>query len=233
MEFLARALDDADAKPCGKCDNCAELKHPLPARELVLAALKFLQHDQHPIRPPGFFPPGFADPERRKKIPASDLHEPGVALSVYNDAGWGRLVREGKYAGTAFSDELLDPAVEALERLGVKIDWVAWVPSLRSGIVADFAQRLAGRLGVPAIEAVRKIKPNQEQKLMQNSTRQLQNVWDAFEVSIGVPGGICLLFDDIVDSGWTLQALAMKLRRAGVDRVVPLTLATARPRSES
>jgi ATP-dependent DNA helicase RecQ len=232
MEFLARALDDLDARPCGKCDNCADLKHPGPNRELVLAAMKFLQHDQHPIKPPGFFPPGFADPERRKKISESDRHEPGIALSVYNDAGWGRLVREGKYAGTEFSDELLDPSVEAIESLESKLDWVAWVPSMRSEIVARFAQKLADRLGIPAVEAIKKVKPNEEQKLMQNSTRQLQNVWDAFEVDQVRPG-TCLLFDDIVDSGWTLQALAMKLRRAGAGKVVPFTLATARPRTDS
>jgi ATP-dependent DNA helicase RecQ len=88
-------------------------------------------------------------------------------------------------------------------------------------------------LGIPAVEAIKKTKPNEPQKHMQNSTRQLQNVWDAFEVTNNGPGGTCLLFDDIVDSGWTLQALTMKLRRAGVEKVVPFTLATARPRSES
>lgn len=233
MEFLARALDDAGARPCGKCDNCTDLKHPSPGRELVLAALKFLQHDQHPIKPPGFFPPGFADPERRKKIPDSDRHAPGIALSVYNDAGWGRLVREGKYAGSEFSDELLAPSLEAIASLESKPDWVAWVPSMRSEIVSRFAHKLADRLGIPAVAAIRKVKLNEEQKLMQNSTRQLQNVWEAFEVSGELPSGTCLLFDDIVDSGWTLQALAMKLKRAGADAVVPFTLATARPRNEA
>ena len=232
MEFLARALDDPDAKPCGKCDNCAELTHPYPTKELILEAIKFLQHDQHPIKPPAFFPPGFADPNRRKKIPSGDLHEVGIALSVYNDAGWGKLVREDKYAGTRFSDELLVPTLEAVAKLESKPEWVAWVPSLQVDLVADFARRLAERLGIPAVEAIRKTKPNEPQKHMQNSTRQLQNVWDAFEVVGNLPSGTCLLFDDIVDSGWTLQALAMKLRRAGVEAVVPLTLATARPRSD-
>ncbi len=69
---------------------------------------------------------------------------------------------------------------------------------------------------------------------MQNSTRQLQNVWDAFEVDQAkVMAGPCLLFDDIVDSGWSLAAIGIKLKRAGVSEVVPFTLATARPRSES
>jgi ATP-dependent DNA helicase RecQ len=69
---------------------------------------------------------------------------------------------------------------------------------------------------------------------MQNSTMQLQNVWDAFEVDASViPAGPGLLFDDIVDSGWTLAAIAIKLKRAGAEEIVPFTLATARPRSET
>lgn len=234
MEFLAKALDDPEAKPCGKCDNCQDLKHPYPSQELILAAIKFLQHDEHVIKPPTFFPPGFADPQRRKKIPTNELHEPGLALSVYNDAGWGRLVRAGKYEGGEFSDELLEPSLEAISKLECAPRWVTWVPSLRRGAVENFARRLAAKLGIPAIEAVTKARANEEQKLMQNSTRQMQNVWDAVEVDPSkLLEGPCLLFDDIVDSGWTLAAIAIKLRRAGVSQVVPFTLATARPRSDS
>jgi ATP-dependent DNA helicase RecQ len=40
------------------------------------------------------------------------------------------------------------------------------------------------------------------------------------------------LVDDIVDSGWTLAALAMKLKKAGAKDVIPFALATARPRGE-
>ena len=233
MEVLARALDDPGAKPCGKCDNCAQLKHPYPSRDLILEAIRFLRHDVHPIKPPAFFPPGFADPIRRKKIPSNELHEIGVALSAYNDAGWGATVRKGKYEGTGFGDELLDPAVDAIRELDLQPQWLTWVPSLQVDLVADFARRLAGRLGIPAVESIRKTKPNLPQKHLQNSTRQLQNVWDAFEALPDLPQGACLLFDDIVDSGWTLQALAMKLRRAGVEKVVPFTLASARPRSDT
>lgn len=234
MEFLAKALDDPEAKPCGKCDNCRDLKHPYPNQELILAAIKFLQHDEHVISPPTLFPPGFADPHKRKKIPAEDLHEPGLALSVYNDAGWGKFVRAGKYEEGGFSDELLAPSIEAIGKLGIKPEWLAWVPSHRRGPVENFARRLAEELGIPARAAVLKPHANEEQKMMQNSTRQLKNVWDAFDVDpTALLKGPCLLFDDIVDSGWTLVAIAIKLRRAGVSKVVPFTLATARPRSES
>lgn len=143
-------------------------------------------------------------------------------------------MRAGKYEEGGFSDELLAPCLEAIGKLGTKPEWLTWVPNHRRGPVENFARRLAAKLGIPAAEAVLKPRPNEEQKMMQNSTRQLQNVWDAFEVDPQkIRRGPCLLFDDIVDSGWTLVAIAIKLRRAGVSQVVPFTLATARPRSDS
>ncbi len=234
MEFLALALDDPDARPCGKCDNCQNLTHPYPSQEIILRAIKFLQHDEHIIRSPAFFPPGFTDPQRRKKIPPTEVHEQGVALSVYNDAGWGKLVRAGKYEGGEFSDDLIEPCVEAIRNLDTSPTWLTWVPSNRRGTVERFAQKLASKLGIPAVEAVLKPRANEEQKMMQNSTRQLQNVWDAVEVDADkILPGPCLLFDDIVDSGWTLAAIAIKLKRADASQVIPFALATARPRSDA
>ncbi len=234
MQFLAEALDDPQATKCGKCDNCRSLTHPSPSAELIKDAIKFLQRDQQVIKAPKFFPAGFADPVKRKKIPAEDLHQDGIAISIYNDAGWGRLVRQGKYETGKFSDELIEPCLEAIANLEILPTWLTWVPSRHSNALADFAQRLSARLEILAIPAIRRERPNADQKSMQNSSRQLQNVWDAFEVDVAnVPAGGCLLLDDIVDSGWTLAALSIKLRRAGVESVTPLALATARPRGDS
>lgn len=234
MEFLAQVLDDPEARPCGNCDVCCDLKHPYPDRELILDALKFLRHDKHIIKSPAFFPPGFGGSERRRKIPSEELHAPGIALSSYNDAGWGKLVRQGKYEGGQFPDELIDPCREAINEMEPNPQWIAWVPSLRSDRVEQFALRLAQAVGLPAHPAVQKVKANLDQKRMQNSTRQLENVWDAFEVDPAlVQAGCCLLVDDIVDSGWTLAAIAIKLKGAGSGPVIPLALATARPRGDA
>ena len=42
-----------------------------------------------------------------------------------------------------------------------------------------------------------------------------------------LPGGPCLLVDDVRFSGWTLAMLAGQLRRRGVPAVYPLALSTA------
>jgi ATP-dependent DNA helicase RecQ len=168
--------------------------------------------------------------EGRKKIDESKHFLPGATISVYNDAGWGQLVRDGKYAGTHFSDELIEPSVRAIRSLDVQPEWLCWIPSLsRSELVPDFARRLAAALGIGVVEAVRKVQQNQPQKMMQNSSKQFDNVWESFDVVASKPG-VCLLVDDVVDSGWTMTIVATKLVRAGATGVIPFALATAKPR---
>ncbi|MEX2243988.1 MAG: RecQ family ATP-dependent DNA helicase [Fimbriimonadaceae bacterium] len=233
MVYLARALDDHHSKDCGKCDRCNPGKTISIDRETVAEAIQFLRADSHVIEQKGFYPPG-AIAEGRKKISDDDRLEPGIALSVYNDAGWGMLVRQGKYTSGHYSDELIEPSVTAILRLEHRPKWVTFVPSLdHKDLVSEFAKRLAEALGVPVIDCVRKVKRAAPQKEMQNSTTQFSNAWSAFEVDQRlVIGGTCLLVDDVVDSGWTMTAVGVRLRRAGCSSVVPFALATARPRGQ-
>jgi ATP-dependent DNA helicase RecQ len=199
----------------------------------VLQAIEFLGRDRQPIIAPTFFPPGFADAERKRKIPEQDRHLPGIALSIYNDGGWGKFVRQGKYEADSFSRELLAPSIQAISQLETPPDWLTWVPSMRTKAVEQFARELAAVLGIPSAPALIKTQTNAPQKSMQNATHQLDNVWNAFEVEPEqMLDGVCLLVDDIVDSGWTLAALAMKLKKAGAKDAIPFALATARPRGE-
>jgi ATP-dependent DNA helicase RecQ len=192
----------------------------------------FLGRDVHPIRSPKMFPPG-VHATGRKKIDAEIVHKDGVALCAYGDSGWGKTVREGKYGSEGFSRELIAPSVAAIELTGFRPGWVTWVPSnTHMDLVPQFAKRLAEALGVEAVEAVHKTKSNAQQKTMQNSSTQCRNVWECFEVR-GARETSCLLIDDIVDSGWTLCAIAVKLRQAGSGEVMPFALATARRRSDN
>ena len=229
MEFLSRALDDPHPSKCQVCDRCAPVDPPPVDRNEILAAIHYLHGDVQSVVLRKFFPAGVAG-EGRKKIPESSAFLPGATLCVYNDAGWGRLVKEGKYEGAGFSNELIEPSVRAIKALGTQPDWLCWVPSLsRAGLVRDFAKKLADALGIPAMEAVQKANANQPQKVMQNSNKQFANVEDSFKVLECRPGN-CLLVDDVVDSGWTMTVLAVKLLRAGANGVIPFALATAKPR---
>lgn len=229
MLFLAHALDDKSQEPCGKCDNCkphALISLPV---EMVRGAITFLQLDNQIIKPRKNFP---FRTEYGGVIKEEYRNEEGIALCVYNDAGWGKLVREGKYEKRRYSDELIAPCAQAIRKFKKKPDWITWVPSLkREEVVEDFAKRLANALGIPAIRAVRKIKNTQEQKEMQNSSHQFTNVWGAFEV-VETHHGTCLLFDDMIDSGWTMAVVGFELRKAGVERVIPFALASATPRAK-
>lgn len=232
MEFLARALDDPGAKPCGQCDNCRGSHAGPPSKESVARASAFLRGGSIVFEPKSFFPAS-SDGRHRRKIPAEDRLEPGIALSVYNDGGWGAMVREGKYVEGRYSDELVEHAAQAVRQMPEPPEWVAWIPSVaHPGLVESVAVRLAAALGIPAVDCIRKAKANRPQKEMQNSSAQFANVWDAFEIAAPLPGR-CLLVDDIVDSGWTLTAAGIRLRRAGSGPVVPLALASARPRSNA
>jgi ATP-dependent DNA helicase RecQ len=62
---------------------------------------------------------------------------------------------------------------------------------------------------------------------MANSVQQVANVRGQFAVAASLPGGPCLLVDDLRFSGWTLAMLAGQLRRRGAGPVYPLALATA------
>ena len=95
-------------------------------------------------------------------------------------------------------------------------------------LVGDFARRLAGALGLDYVEAVHRVRHGRPQKEMENSAQQLTNVYGAFEVSPSLPAGPVLLFDDVVDSRWTLTVIGDALREAGSADVYPLAVAEAR-----
>ncbi|MNW63037.1 DNA utilization protein GntX [compost metagenome] len=106
--------------------------------------------------------------------------------------------------------------------------WVCCVPSLNHPeLVPDFARRLAVRLGLPFIDAIRKVKDNQPQKGQQNRFHQCRNLDGAFEVSQCYQGQPVLLVDDVVDSGWTLTVIAALLQQAGSGPVYPVALASS------
>ncbi len=105
--------------------------------------------------------------------------------------------------------------------------WVTCVPSKRhQALVPDFARRLAGRLGLPFVDCVRKVKDTEPQKTRVNSFQQTQNLLGTFDVDRAtVRSEPVLLVDDMVDSRWTFTVLTALLRTAGSGPVSPFALA--------
>lgn len=232
MAFLARALDDSNPVPCGKCAVC--LGQPvLPetySMERVNQAIQYLRRSDQIIEPRKKWPSqalphyGFSG-----NIRANLRAEAGRALSLWGDAGWGELVKQGKYQDNRFDDTLVRGAFEMIQRWQPQPPptWVTCVPSLhRPELVPNFAQRLAQMLGLPFVPVVRKVRQNQPQKTMSNSYQQAHNLDGAFVVDPwqGI-GGSVFLVDDMVDSRWTFTVVAALLRRSGSGQVFPLALA--------
>ena len=228
MTVLRRFLDDGARAPCGRCDVCtgSSLGIDLPP-SVVQAAIDHLRHAEVVIEPRKQLPD-------RQSIGADRRPGPGRALSVWGDGGWGSLVRHGKQVEGRFDDRLVDAAATLVRqwRPDPFPSWVTFVPSRRHPeLVADFARRLAGSLGLPCEDVVVKVRDTEPQKAMENSAQQYRNVKGAFEVRQPVPTGPVLLVDDVVDSRWTLAAVSWRLLDAGAGPVHPLALADSAGRS--
>ncbi|WP_303785794.1 RecQ family ATP-dependent DNA helicase [Azovibrio restrictus] len=205
---------------------------PLPTTvnaALVRDAVAFLRRTSLPIEPRKRWPDGgMPHYNVRGAIVASHQAQPGRALCIWGDAGWGGLVRQGKYHDGHFADELVAACVEMVKEWNPQPapSWVTCVPSLRHpDLVPSFAQRLAAGLGLPFHGVLVKMDNRPEQKTMANSTQQARNIDGSLALNgQPVPRGPVLLVDDMVDSRWTLTVSAWLLRMNGSGDVWPMAL---------
>ncbi len=225
MRALQEELDDPEPADCGRCAVCTAPRFDGPLDpELVRQAALHLR--SRPLvldvkkMAPG--PDG-----GMKKLPEDVRAEEGRALARLGDGGWDPVVQAGRRAGR-FDDELVAAAAEMVRRWGAEAAWVAAVPSLRSGpLVPEFAERLAGALGIPFAAVLERTVDGPPQREMANSVQQVANVRGAFAVRGELPPGPCLLVDDVRFSGWTLAMIAGQLRKRGAPAVRPFALTTA------
>ncbi len=229
MEFLIRALDGDPGTV-----------HPpdlprLPTEVdpgLLQEAVKFLRRTSLPIEPrkrwpaggmPGYGVRGLLSPQHQART--------GKALGVWGDAGWGGLVRRGKYQNRRFADDLVQACVQLVAEWNPQPapEWVTCIPSRRHpNLVPDFARRLASALELPFHLSLAKIEDRPEQKSMTNGVQQARNVDGSLAVSLDpLPSRPLLLVDDMVDSRWTFTVAAWLLRSKGSGAVWPLALAVS------
>lgn len=234
MEFIAKVLDDTDAKACGKCRNC--IGKPLISEDisekLVLAAQQFIREDFNVIEPRKQWPLGKSI-DGRNRIQEDFLCGQGRVLSNYGDAGWGKLVSAGKYKDNCFNDQLVEASYLLLKDY-VKdnnIVWITHVPSIRRPqLVKSFTERLAVKLGLKYHDIIDKVKDSKCQKELMNSYLQCENAYSSFEVKKSYEENV-LLVDDMVDSRWTFTVCGYKLRKSGSGKVFPFALANSAGRN--
>ncbi|RMX10712.1 RecQ family ATP-dependent DNA helicase [Allofranklinella schreckenbergeri] len=226
MGFLIGALDGDPSVVA------APALPPLPETVdtgLVKAAVEFLRRTSLPIEPRKKWPGG-GMPQYGVKGSIAPAHraESGKALCVWGDAGWGGLVRQGKYRDGRFCDDLVAACVKMIQEWNPQPSpaWVTCVPSLRHPeLVPNFAKRLAAALGLPFHMVIAKTGARPEQKTMANSTQQARNIDGSLALNgQPIPPGPVLLVDDMVDSRWTLTVSAWLLRTGGSGVVWPMAL---------
>jgi ATP-dependent DNA helicase RecQ len=226
MSFLVEALDGDPGS------ISPPTLRPLPTNfnaALVREAVAFLRRTDLPVEPRKRWPDGEMPFYKVKgNIAGGHQAQSGRALCVWGDAGWGSLVKQGKYRDGHFDDDLVAACVEMIRRWNPQPvpAWVTCIPSLRHpDLVPNFAQRLAVALGLPFQMALAKTDARPEQKTMANSTQQARNI-DGSLVLIGqpLPHGPVFLVDDMVDSRWTLTVTAWLLRASGSGEVSPIAL---------
>jgi ATP-dependent DNA helicase RecQ len=221
MRALQEELDDPDPIDCGRCAICAGPRYAGPLDPVLVREAALLLRS----RPIALEPKKMAPDETgsMRKIPEDVRAEEGRALARLGDGGWDPVVQEGRRAGR-YDDELVAAAASVVRTWGVPVAWVAAVPS---PYVADFAARLAVALGLPFADVVSRAAQRPPQREMLNAAQQAANVRGAFAVAASVPGGACLLVDDVRFSGWTLAMVGGQLRRRGCGAVYPMALTSA------
>lgn len=231
MGFLINALDGDSAfvtRP---------ILPPLPAdvnETLVRDAIAFLRRTNLRIESRKKWPDG-GMPQYgvRGFIATGHQAQPGKALCVWGDAGWGGLVRQGKYHDGKFADDLVAACVQMVRHWNPqpKPTWVTCVPSLRHpDLVPNFSKRLAAALGLPFHMVIAKTDDRPEQKTMANSTQQARNIDGSLSLNNQpIPHGPVVLVDDMVDSRWTLTVAAWLLRKSGSGDVWPMALSQTGP----
>ncbi len=119
MAFLRNALDDPDQAPCSKCMNCAPLG-ALPievSHEFGVQAAEFLRHSELLLKPrqqvPSGASPRYGFKGKLRKRGMDLVAETGRILSRWGDAGWGRLVADGKHGGH-FDDSLVAAVIDMI-----------------------------------------------------------------------------------------------------------------------
>ncbi|MFE4056818.1 RecQ family ATP-dependent DNA helicase [Streptomyces sp. NPDC059096] len=253
MEFLRRQLDDEEAVPCGRCDNCAGTRFEAKVTPAALdAARGELGRPGVEVEPRKMWPTGLAavGVSLKGRIAQGEQSFPGRALGRLSDIGWGNRLRPILTA-RATDGPVPDDVVTAV--VSVLSDWAkgpgGWAsgaedaPPRPVGVVTVASRsrpRLVDSLGariseigrMPLLGTVAYAPGAADARISRtNGAQRVRGLHEALTVppelaeALAAAGGPVLLVDDLSESGWTLAVATRLLRRAGAEGVFPLVLA--------
>ncbi|MFJ3576803.1 RecQ family ATP-dependent DNA helicase [Streptomyces rubiginosohelvolus] len=253
MEFLRLRLDDEEAAPCGRCDNCAGARFD---DKVSTAALDGARHELGrpgvEVDPRKMWPTGLpaVGVDLKGRIPVGELSFAGRALGRLSDIGWGNRLRP-MLAAQAPDAPVPDDVTDAV--VTVLADWAKGPGGWASGS-ADAAPRPVGVVTVasrrrpqlvqslgrriseigrmPLLGTVSYAPGSEDVRMSQtNSAQRVRALHESLVVepdlaaALAAADGPVLLVDDLSDTGWTLAVAGRLLRRAGAQGVFPLVLA--------
>jgi ATP-dependent DNA helicase RecQ len=212
MEYLRRELDDPDAQPCGRCDNCTGRHWPAEvSRAGSAAARERLLRPGTEVKPRQMWPTGMRELgiDLSGRIAPDSQARPGRAVASFTDLGWGprlrALLAEVPQPGQGQSDAAQPGAdapvppdlIDAVVKILAAWEWderpaaVATLPSRsRPELIASLGQRIAeigrlpyaGSLQYAAGAGVPGTPASPPGGRQSNSAQRLQAVWRAMTI---------------------------------------------------
>ena len=237
MQCLRAALDDRDAAPCGRCDNCGGIRLPVVTSPATLAAAEDrLARPGVTVETRRQWPAGMPalGIELKGRLRPDEQAEPGRAIARVTDLGWGSQLRD-LFRPDVPDGELPVPLRHALVQVLDAWDFPAGRPDgivalasvTHPRLVSHVTAGLARYTGLPVLTRFDLVGTARPAEGSMNSAQRLRAVASRFALSdpSAVAGRRVLLLDDRTDTGWTLTVTARLLRQAGAVAVYPLVLA--------
>ncbi len=253
MEFLRQQLDDEEAAPCGRCDNCVGPRFTADVSPTALdTAGGSLTRAGVVVDPRKMWPTGLPaiGVNLKGRIPSGEQATPGRALGRLSDIGWGNRLRP-MLAPHAPDAPAPDDVMKAV--VTVLADWakapegwasgkpdapprpigVVTMPSrTRPQLVRSLGNRISEVGRLPLLGSLAYTDHTADLSLPRsNSAQRLRALEGALVVppplreALDAAHGPVLLVDDVTETGWTLAVAARLLLRSGAQGVLPLVLA--------
>jgi ATP-dependent DNA helicase RecQ len=168
----------------------------------------------------------------------------GRAIARLTDIGWGEELRglvDRSAPDQTISTRILTAALRVVRDIaqegnsGTFAGVVVIASQRRMRLVTSLAEGIARALYLPLLGTIS--SPVAPDSSRANSARRVAALYPGISVDVELASrckelqGPVLLVDDLVQSGWTMTLAARALRKVGVPRVVPFSLATAGQRT--